>query len=110
MPLYHYRCETCGEFADWQPMSRAAEPSACPSCGGHAPRTMSLPALALLDGATRKAHSINERSADEPKVVRKGAPALPGGRGHDHDHRHAHGHGHGLGHAHRSSRPWMIGH
>lgn len=120
MPLYNYACGRHGDFSDWRAMSEAAEPASCPSCGRAAPRTISAPTLALMDGSTRKAHSINERSADEPRVARKGEPEwshAPGSKpaddhGHDHPHGHGHGHhhGHSRGHRHGPSRPWMIGH
>jgi hypothetical protein len=58
-----------------------------------------------MNSSNRKAHQVNERSADQPMVAsntgggvrRRGSPK----RG---------GHGHGHGHAHGPSRPWMIGH
>ena len=42
MPVYTYRCGECREeFEKVLPMSRAAEPSACPECGKDAERTVS---------------------------------------------------------------------
>jgi hypothetical protein len=73
-----------------------------------------------MDSTRRKAHSINERSAHEPRVVSKGDPgwsAIGGhghgeshGGGHDHGHGHDHSHGRRRGHRHGPTRPWMVGH
>lgn len=111
MPLYNYACQSHGEFESWRSMSECEEPAPCPACGLSAPRAVSAPWLANMDGATRKAHSINERSADQP-VIETRVPAGEGGHdkqhGHDHGHKHPHKHGHGHGHG--PKRPWMIGH
>ena len=105
MPLYNYVCDRHGLFDAWQPMSQSGAPMACPSCGKDAARAISAPALATLDGATRKAHHVNERSADSPRLVTKEEPSHPSKRAKaGHSHPHSHGHSHGP------SRPWMIGH
>jgi len=67
--------------------------------------------LAVLSSNNRVAHERNERSAHEPKVVRR--EDLPPGRLH-------HGHQHGVsplikqqfGDVQKSppDRPWMVGH
>ncbi|MFQ5773934.1 MAG: FmdB family zinc ribbon protein [Kiloniellaceae bacterium] len=107
MPLYNYVCEGCGEFDAWGSMSECEKPARCPTCGHRSRRAVSAPALALMNGANRKAHQINERSADEPKVVEVPDGGSPFKRGH----RHGHGHGHGgKKHWHVSPRPWMVGH
>lgn len=112
MPLYNYVCDAHGEFVDWRSMSDSAAPAPCPACGHAAARAISLPTLALMNHTTRKAHHINERSADQPRIETRVAAKEDtghGGRGHAHGHAHAHG-GRG-GHRHGgSSRPWMIGH
>lgn len=104
MPLYNYVCRSHGEFAEWRAMSESAEPAPCPACGSSAPRAISVPSLALMDSATRKAHHINERSADQPRVVKANEPGAPAKHGHGHDH------GRTPSHRHGPSRPWMIGH
>lgn len=104
MPLYNYLCAAHGAFDDWRPMREAASPAPCPECGALGDRAVSLPSLSLMNGGTRKAHSINERSADQPKIETR-TPAANGAGGHG-----CGGHTHGHGHRHSSSRPWMIGH
>ncbi len=98
MPLYSYTCKAHGGFEAWRAMSESGEPTACPTCRRRARRAVSAPSLACLDGATRKAHYVNERSADQPKVVSGDLPP-----------KHAGGRHH-AGHRHGPSRPWMIGH
>ena len=93
MPLYDYFCTQCGPFREWGAMSEAAMPAPCPDCGGCAPRAITAPSVSTLSGTSRTAHSRNEKSADEPRVV----SGSGGGGG---------GHGHG----HKPKRPWMIGH
>ena len=104
MPLYDYHCSDCGPFRAWHPMSEAAAPSACPACGTAAQRAMTAPFLATMNPHSRIAHQRNEKSAAEPRMVRK--PDRAHGHGHAHGH---HGHSH-HGHSHGASRPWMIGH
>lgn len=104
MPQYHYVCGKCSEFAAWRPMSEAREPAVCPTCGDLAPRTVSAPSIATMDPSRRKARGIEERSADQPGVVRReSVPHLV-----DRDRReqraprrfqHAHG-----------PYPWTVGH
>jgi len=80
-------------------MARCDEPAQCPRCGRAAPRALSLPSMSFLDGATRRAHARNEKSAHSPEVVRRPAAAPdPGPRSRP---RPARGH---------RDRPWMVGH
>ncbi len=75
MPVYEYLCEKHGPFEAIRPMSEYAAPCACPVCGADAPRVMlTVPRLGLLDGATRRAHETNERSAHEPRSTRSQDP------------------------------------
>ncbi|MHC5035574.1 MAG: FmdB family zinc ribbon protein [Planctomycetota bacterium] len=106
MPLYSYVCKTHGVFDAWRNMSESAQPSPCPTCRRRARRAISTPFIASMNPHNRIAHQRNEKSADEPQVVRKKA--------HDHHadaHPHRHGgHAHGHAHGHGHGRPWMIGH
>lgn len=104
MPLYDYACDDCGPFREWQPMSEATAPVACSSCGALSPREVTAPFIANMNPYNRVAHQRNEKSANEPQVVRKKAH---GADAHAHPHRH---HGHAQGKAHGHGRPWMIGH
>jgi putative FmdB family regulatory protein len=111
MPLYDYGCGTCGPFREWRSMSEWEAEVACPNCALPAPRLAAAPMLAVLSPNNRIAQERNERSAHEPKVVRR--EDLP------QDHRH-HGHGHGVnplikqqfGDVHKGppDRQWMVGH
>lgn len=106
MPLYDYHCDDCGPFRSWRPMSEAAAPEHCPDCDAEVQRAMTAPFIANMNPHTRIAHQRNEKSAHEPRMVKKSGKAHDHAPGHHH-----HGHGHGRhGHAHGPSRPWMIGH
>jgi putative FmdB family regulatory protein len=113
MPLYDYECENCGPFREWRRMSEWQADMACPSCSIPAPRLAAAPMLRVLSPNNRVAHERNERSAHEPKVVRR--EDLPP------SHSHTRGHHHHdvsplikqqFGNVHRSppDRPLMVGH
>lgn len=70
MPLYDYECARCGPFRDWRSMRDFAKPADCPDCGKAAARALATPTLGM-DAGQRKAHAINEKSAHEPRVVRR---------------------------------------
>jgi len=68
MPVYEYACADCGVFEDMQPMSRFDDPCDCPDCGAESPRILiTVPRLATVSSAVRRANEINERSADSPR-------------------------------------------
>lgn len=72
MPNYDYECATCGPFTENRPMALSAEPCACPECGALSPRGFfSAPAMFGMDGATRRAHAVNEESRAAPKLLSK---------------------------------------
>jgi putative FmdB family regulatory protein len=106
MPLYPYTCDDCGDFQAWRSMAACDQSAACPHCGVLSRRAVAAPRILGMDEDTRIAHMRNEKSAHEPRVMRK-----------EHSH-HAHGH-HGHApraadrlepHLHRSPRRTMIGH
>ncbi len=71
MPLYDYLCDKCGPLREWRGISEASKTISCPNCGGKARRVITAPSLALMAATTRAAHARNERSANEPMVVRR---------------------------------------
>jgi putative FmdB family regulatory protein len=126
MPLYEYDCASCGPFRDWRGMADYSKPAKCPECGKRSPRSMATPSLGM-DWQQKKAHTNNERSAHEPRVVHRhrGGPmghdahrdlteARTGKGDHHHGHDHGHGHSHGSsgkkGKLKRSSHPWAVRH
>jgi putative FmdB family regulatory protein len=119
MPLYDYQCRHCGPFRDWRGMGEYRKPAECPECGKPAPRSAATPALGM-DWQQRKAHSINEKSGHEPRVVhrRRGDPMvhdahadLSRHREQKLAHEHAHDHSHrGDERRHVSNHPWMVRH
>lgn len=103
MPLYDYICATCSGFRAWRPMSEAAAPGACPTCGKPAPRAVAAPQIATMDTRRRKARAVAERSGDQPGVVRReDVPHLV--------ERDRHAQGPRRPHRAHGPYPWVAGH
>jgi hypothetical protein len=81
-------------------MSRSEQPAPCPGCGKPAPRSLSLPNMSFVDGATRTAHFRNEKSAHSPDVVQRPVAVREAENKRPRP-RPAVGH---------RDRPWMMGH
>lgn len=103
MPLYEYQCVSCGPFTELRAMKDRNALANCPGCAQAGERLISLPGLRQVSAATRQAHSRNERSAHEPRLVRR--ESAPSAAGHTHGPGCGHA-GHGVG----GGRPWMLGH
>ena len=89
MPLYDFRCETCGIFEQSRSIQQASAPMLCPTCQTVAKRLIS--AVGILKTSSKLSKRV-EQSA-EPRLVQRTA--------HNHaTHKHNHHHG----------RPWAIGH
>jgi putative FmdB family regulatory protein len=71
MPLYDYVCDRDGPFRDWRPMRLCGQAMPCPTCGRAAKRAIATPHLACVPRAVRIAHERNERSAEQPNVMRR---------------------------------------
>jgi putative FmdB family regulatory protein len=102
MPLYDYTCARHGAFRAWRPMSESDLAAGCPECGGPSLRQIAMPYLQQVSRNVRIAHERNERSADEPKVMRREELLARHGKvgRHDADHQHAPHRRTMLGHAH----------
>lgn len=70
MPLYDYECRSCGPFREWRSMNDYEKPAKCPDCHRSSTRSVATPTLGM-DAGLRKSHAINEKSAHEPRVVRR---------------------------------------
>jgi putative FmdB family regulatory protein len=122
MPLYNYECGRHGAFREWRAMSEAEASAPCPTCGRIGERAVSAPRLGI-DAGRRKAHAINEKSASEPRIVRKlrGDPvpvhdahrdlttAREHASGDHHHHHHPEKHEDGKLTL-RSAHPWAVRH
>jgi hypothetical protein len=64
-------------FSAVRPMAAYDLPADCPCCGQAAPRTLTLPQLAGMDGARRVAAAVNERSAHAPRSTRSHGAGCP---------------------------------
>jgi putative FmdB family regulatory protein len=61
MPMYDYRCASCGVFREIRPMAESGAPRPCPGCGASCARLLCAPFLAGSehsggDGNRRDAH------------------------------------------------------
>jgi putative FmdB family regulatory protein len=91
MPVYAFRCETCGAFDVMRPMAEASAPARCPGCDDEARRGEHPPGLALVAKPLRRALESEEKSAHEPDLVtqKRGRP---------------------MPHVHDPSPPWVLAH
>ncbi|MDC0900133.1 zinc ribbon domain-containing protein [Paracoccaceae bacterium] len=81
MPVYEYNCKKCGTFTNLQSMLRAGEACACTKCGALSERALATPTLYSLSDEKRKAHSTNEKSANEPNRIKGGNKNKDNGHG-----------------------------
>ncbi len=70
MPIYSFTCRACGNFTEMRSMARADVAARCPLCRRAAKRVFTVPYVARMNPALRRAHERNEKSAHEPRVVR----------------------------------------
>ena len=99
MPLYDFRCNSCGEFEAWRTLAELDQPMACPTCQGCVIRLLSVPNINLSSGNLR---ALERQGSVEPQVVRRDGlrPAASG-------HRKPNSPRHQSA---SSARPWMISH
>ncbi|HEY9826128.1 MAG TPA: zinc ribbon domain-containing protein [Stenomitos sp.] len=88
MPLYEFRCDTCGVFDAWRTMAECSVPAACPTCSTQSRRIFSAPAV-QLSGSLR----FKKESPEPQRVKREADPTSRT-----------------KARVHEGGRPWMIGH
>ncbi len=88
MPLYEFKCNSCGVFDQWRTMAESSHPAHCPTCAAPAKRIFSPPML--LSGSLRVSKKVNP----EPQLVQRSPtePVAPKVQSHP------------------EGRPWMISH
>jgi len=88
VPLYEFRCETCGVFDIWRSLAESSLPAFCPTCDREGRRIFSAPAVTLSSGWPRQSRggepTIVNKAEREPKPARFQSQAC--------------------------GRPWMINH
>lgn len=92
MPLYDFRCATCGPFEERRPLAESSDAATCGACGAEAARVYRSPAIGGQRSAAGLADAVDDRSRHDPARV----VGVPGSGGHGHDH--------------GPSRPWQIAH
>lgn len=90
MPLYDYRCSSCGDFETWRTMAEVSTPMPCPECSDVAKRVFTAPNISLSSGSL----ATSVKGSSEPRLVKRQevAPSKP------------------TSQSVRGGRPWMIGH
>jgi len=68
MPLYEYRCESCGEFEAWRSMSEYNAPINCTDCNQIAIKIFSVPNVNLNSGSLS---AIARSQSSEPRLVKQ---------------------------------------
>jgi putative FmdB family regulatory protein len=69
MPMYAFRCPTCGDFDAFFPMASVPTRPPCRACGETARRIFSAPHLGRGTSTAMKLLDATERTASEPAVV-----------------------------------------
>ena len=62
MPLYDYRCVSCGDFREFRPMKESSRPGMCPVCGAPSERVITAPFLAAKDSNSQIAPRRNDQT------------------------------------------------
>ena len=73
MPLYEYKCVTCGRFEQWRTLAEVGTPMFCPTCQAVAQRVFSAPNVNLNSGNLR----LGSRETKEPRVVKSSQDKEP---------------------------------
>lgn len=94
MPLYDFRCQSCGEFDALRSLSDLERPMPCPTCEEPAQRLVTAPNISLSSSKLRAL----DRRVSEPRVVTCDRSARSQSSSQTKVQNI------------RSSRPWMISH
>jgi putative FmdB family regulatory protein len=78
MPLYEYECVSCGPFSALRKMSESSLSALCGGCGSESGRIISVPNFALMAKAKKAAYERNEKSAHEPKAIKRSSCGCAG--------------------------------
>lgn len=90
MPLYEYKCETCGRFEQWRTLAEVSTPMLCPTCEAVAKRVFSAPNVNLNSSLRRRSGE-----AKKPQVVKRSQDQEPATPKYSQQ---------------PNGRPWMISH
>lgn len=83
MPLYEYKCTSCGEFEAWRTLAELEQPMSCPKCTMVAKRLFSPPMVNLNSVRFNKSSKnpepklIKQEKEPEPPRVQNAKTARP---------------------------------
>ncbi|NJP11250.1 MAG: zinc ribbon domain-containing protein [Leptolyngbyaceae cyanobacterium RU_5_1] len=86
MPLYEFKCQTCGVFEQWRSLAESSNPAFCPTCQVQGKRVFSAPAVNLSSSLPLRSSKL------EPDVVKRDKEPKPQ-----------------TFQSQSSGRPWMLG-
>ncbi len=92
MPLYDFRCKTCGEFDAWQTLAELDHPMKCPTCQASTCRLFSAPNINLSSG---KLKNLDRQTSSEPRLIQRDKTPIPPRNQTSKS---------------ASARPWMVNH
>lgn len=78
MPIYEYRCESCGPFEQWRDHREPEEETRCPECDAAARRMYSAPAFAARTKAEKEARRMD--LGPQPQVAARQSAGNPSPR------------------------------
>lgn len=90
MPLYEYKCDSCGMFEQWRTLAEVGTLMLCPTCQSVAKRVFSPPSVNLNAGSL-----IRGEQAKEPRLVKPVRDREPATARYQQQ---------------RNGRPWMVSH
>ena len=77
MPIYEYRCQTCGRTLEKRQKFSDAALTECPYCGGHLEKTITAPAVQFKGGGW-DADLYSSSKGGKPAASSEGAAASSG--------------------------------
>ena len=87
MPLYEFRCDSCGDFEAWRTLAEYSNPMHCPTCDLVARRIFSPPSVNLNSGSLPR--------GKEPRMIKRSPDPVPAKQRYNQQ---------------QGGRPWMISH
>ena len=91
MPVYTYRCESCGVQFERHQTFHEAPLKACPECRKKSLRKVITPTKIVFKGSGFYATDHKSPSGDTSNKSKKEADHDHSGHDHDHNHDHSHG-------------------
>ncbi len=80
MPVYEYRCPTCGRFDLHRPLDESSRPARCPTCAESSTRVFTVPGGRSTSGALGRASTSERALVDRARGGEPTRTGPPSGR------------------------------